>query len=106
MRDCTLFTIFFSLLFLSSCITDDVNVKMGYLETQCADPWAEFGNEISDIKAFFEERDVDARSIKRNKNVVDAEQFAACTSKTGDEFEVMVNPDDSFFLRTIGFYLK
>jgi hypothetical protein len=53
----------------SSCLTDDVNVKMGYLETQCADPWAEFGYEISDIKAFFEEeeRDVDARSIKRNK---------------------------------------
>jgi hypothetical protein len=38
--------------------------------------------------------------------VVDAEQLAVCTSKTGDEFEVMVNPDDSFFLRTIGFYQK
>ena len=101
------FPFIFLIPFLSSCVTDDVNVKMGYLETQCADPWHdEFGKEILDIKAFFEERDVDSRSIKRNDGVNEPELCRACTCKTGNEFEVMVNPDDSFFLRTIGFYLK
>ena len=101
------FILMFVLATFSSCITDNVNIRMGYLETQCADPWHDdFGTEITDIKEFFNERDVDARSIKRNKYVVEAEQLAVCTSKVGSEIEVMVNPDDTFFLRTIEFYIK
>jgi hypothetical protein len=96
----------FMLTFIS-CSKESSRIKMGYLETHCADPWIEYGKKKTDIKKFFRKAGVIVRAIDiYPKEDRLAPSCRSCGCYSGNEIELTVFAEDTTFLKDHGFYMK